>query len=94
MFACRIPDRNPQLTIKPPIGASNANTDFKFKPIFVSKNAAVKIAPVAKIADISSGRNDVKILVEIKTSEYIKNGTGMKSMNKTAKNTPTAYDLF
>ena len=54
---------------------------------------------IADFSKVMSGgdftlRNDVKILVEIKTSEYIKNGTGMKSMNKTAKNTPTAYDLF
>jgi len=33
-------------------------------------------------------------LGDTKTREYIKNGTGMKSMNETAKNTPIAYDLF
>ena len=55
LFACNIPDRNPQVTIKPPIGASNANTDFKFKPIFVSINAAMKIVLVEIIAENNSG---------------------------------------
>ena len=92
MFACRIPDRKPQVTIKPPIGANKANTDFRFRPILVSINAAMKIVLVAKIVDTNNGINE--ILVSTNTSEYIKNGTGMNSMNKTAKNTPTAYDLF
>tara|TARA_B110000014_G_C20090816_1_gene571038 strand:- start:9 stop:272 length:264 start_codon:yes stop_codon:yes gene_type:complete len=87
-----MPERKPQATIKPPIGANSANTDFKFKPIFVSIIAAMKIVHVEKIADINNGIND--ILVSTKITEYIKNGIGMNSMNKTAKKTPTAYDLF
>ena len=87
-----MPERNPQLTIKPPIGASSANTDFKFKPILVSMSAAMKMVHVEIIADIYSGKNDM--LISKKTREYIKNGIGIKSMNKTAKKTPTAYDLF
>ena len=31
---------------------------------------------------------------DIKTREYIKKTIGMKSMNKTAKNTPIPCDLF
>ena len=58
----------------------------------------MKIVLVEKIADTSSGKNDMpphsKQTPTTKIREYIKNGTGMKSMNKTAKNTPTAYDLF
>ena len=52
----------------------------------------MKIVHVEKIAAITSGINDM--LVSMNIREYIKNGTGMNSMNKTAKNTPTAYDLF
>ncbi len=59
LFACSIPDRNPQVTIKPPIGANIPNTDFKFNPILVSINAAVKIVPVENIAEINNGRNEV-----------------------------------
>ena len=92
MFACRRPDRNPHVTIKPPIGANNAKTEFRFKPILVSINAAMKIVHVDKIEDISSGMKD--ILVSKNIMEYIKNGIGMNKMNKTAKNTPTANDLF
>ena len=59
LFAWKIPERNPQLTIRPPIGANSEYTDFKFKPILVSISAAMKIVLVEKIAEINSGRNDV-----------------------------------
>ena len=52
----------------------------------------MKMVHVEIIADINSGKNDM--LISKKTREYIKNGIGIKSMNKTAKKTPTAYDLF
>ena len=52
----------------------------------------MKMVDVDKIADARSGIKD--ILFSRNIIEYIKNGIGMKSMNKTAKNTPTAYDLF
>lgn len=59
LFACKIPERKPQTTIKPPIGANSANIDFKFNPILVSINAAMKIAPVEIIEENNSGRNEV-----------------------------------
>ena len=52
------------------------------------------MVPVEKIAENNNGRNEVYWLGDTKTREYTRNGIGMKSMNKTAKNTPTAYDLF
>ena len=59
LFACNIPERNPKTTIKPPIGANSANTDFRLKPILVSINAAMQIVHVEKIAENNNGRNDV-----------------------------------
>ena len=59
LFACNIPERKPQDTIKPPIGANSEYTDFRFKPILVSIRAAMKIVLTEKIAEINSGRNDV-----------------------------------
>ena len=76
MFACKIPERNPQVTIKPPSGANSPNTEFRLKPIFVSINAAMKMVNVDKIADARSGIKD--ILFPRNIAEYIKNGIGMK----------------
>ena len=59
LFACKIPDRKPHVTIKPPIGANRPNTEFRFNPILVSIKAAMKIVPVERIADINSGQNEV-----------------------------------
>ena len=52
----------------------------------------MKMVTVDKSADMKSGINDTPLSINI--VEYIRNGIGINNMNKTAKNTPTAYDLF
>ena len=88
MFAWSIPDRKPHVTIKPPIGANNACTEFRFKPILVSIIEAKKIVIVEIMAEINKVVNDK--LGSNTIIEYISNGIGINKMNSTAKNTPTA----
>ena len=90
LFACKIPERKPSITIMLPIGAQIEFTMFRFNPILVSINDAEKIVIVEIIAAINkvvNDRLDSKAIIE-----YISNGIGINKMNSTAKNTPTAAE--